>query len=147
MTDTIHDPTTTTRTGTPRRGCETKLRTVLRINAGVSLVTGGLLAVAPHRIDELLDTGHPGWVRIVGLGLLPFAAFYGWVAAGSVATMRRATPWIIAGDLAWVVASVATALAGWYSGGGIVAVLAMAAVVDSFALLQWSAWRQLPGTR
>lgn len=129
-----------------RHGSESTLRLVLRVNAVSSAVAGGLLAAIPYRIDELLDTGHPGWVRVVGLALLPFAAFYAWASTSSVATMRRATPWIIAGDIAWVTASVATVLAGWYSGGGVVAVLAMAALVDAFALLQWRSWRRLPVT-
>ena len=57
--------------------------------------------------------------------------------------LRRITPQIVAGDVGWVVASVVTVLLGWYSGSGVVAVLAMAAVVDVFALLQWTAWRRL----
>ena len=43
----------------------------------------------------------------------------------------------------WVVASAATVLLGWYSGVGVVAVLAMAAIVDVFAVRQWNAWRRL----
>jgi hypothetical protein len=130
-----------------RGGAEHTLRTVLRLNALNSLVFGALLTAIPHRIDELLDTGHPGWVRLVGLGLLPFAALCAWLSTASLHQLRRMTPQIVAGDMAWVVASVVTVLLGWYSGGGVVAVLAMAAVVDAFALLQWSAWRRLPLTR
>ena len=49
----------------------------------------------------------------------------------------------MAGDASWVVASVGTVTLGWYSGGGAVAVLAMAVVVAAFAVLQFFALRQL----
>jgi len=133
-------------TRTPTR-CANRLRRVLRANAVNSFAAGLLLAVAPTRIDQLLDTGHPGWIRVVGVALLPFAALCAWLSSAPIDTLRRLTPLIVAGDVAWVVASVATVLLGWYSGGGVVVVLAMAAVVDLFALLQWSAWRKLRPTR
>ena len=125
---------------------ERRLRIVLRLNAANCVVFGALLVARPARVDELLDTGHPGWVRLVGLGLLPFAALCAWLSTASLPTLRRITPHVVAGDVAWVVASVVTVLAGWYSGGGIIAVLAMAAIVDVFALLQWTAWRRLRRT-
>lgn len=148
MTETIHTPINRQTTTRPaRRDHERRLRTVLRINAISSLASGVVLAVAPHRVDELLDTGHPEWVRVAGVALLPFAALCAWVSTASVATLRRMTPEIVVADVAWVVASVATVIAGWYSGAGVVAVLAMAAAVDTFAVLQWTSWRRLPTTR
>ena len=120
-----------------------RLRVVLRLNATNSFVFGALLAAFPGRVDDLLDTGHPGWVRLVGLGLLPFGALCAWLSTASLPALRRITPQIVVGDIAWVVASVVTVLLGWYSGGGIIAVLAIAAIVDVFALLQWTAWRRL----
>lgn len=133
-------------TRTPDR-CARRLRRVLRVNAANSFAAGLLLAAAPTRIDQLLDTGHPGWIRVVGIALLPFAALCAWLSSAPIGELRRLTPLIVAGDVAWVVTSVATVLLGWYSGGGAIAVLAMAAVVDLFALLQWSAWRNLRPTR
>lgn len=115
----------------------------MRANAANCVVSGTVLAVAARPIDDLLDTGHPGWIRVVGVGLLPFAVICWWVAAGSLDRVRRATPFIVAGDVTWVAASVVTVLFGWYSGGGAAAVLAMAAVVDVFAVLQFVAWRRL----
>jgi hypothetical protein len=135
-------------TGTAKRtDSEPKLRSVLRLNALNSFVFGGLLAAIPERIDELLGTGHPGLVRLVGLGLLPFAALCAWLSTRSREMLRRVTPLIVTGDVAWVIASVVTIMLGWYSGGGAVAVLAMAAIVEVFALLQWTTWRRLPVTR
>jgi hypothetical protein len=123
--------------------CEGKLRTVLRLNAANCIVSGTALAVFAGPIDDLLDTGRPGWIRLVGLGLLPFAAYCWWVAAGHPKRLENQTPLVIAGDIGWVGGSVVTVLLGWYSVGGIVAVLAMAVVVDVFALLQFSGWRKL----
>ncbi len=126
-----------------RSGCARKLRIVLRLNATNSFVFGALLAALPTTVDDLLDTGHPGWIRLVGLGLLPFGALCAWLSTASLSMVRRITPQIVIGDVGWVVASVVTVLLGWYSDGGIIAVLAMAAVVDVFALLQWTEWRRL----
>jgi hypothetical protein len=138
-------PGPTTR-ATEHSDCERKLRVVLRLNATNSFVFGALLAAFPAQVDDLLDTGHPGWIRLVGLGLLPFGALCTWLSTASPPTLRRITPQIVVGDVAWVAASVATVLLGWYSGGGIFAVLAMAAIIDAFALLQWTAWRRLQAT-
>lgn len=104
------------------------------------------MAVAPGTVDELLGTGHSGWVRLVGLALLPFAALVVWLSTADNEMLRRMTPAIIVGDVGWVVASIATVLLGWYSGSGIAAVLAMALLVDVFALLQFNAVRHLRRT-
>jgi hypothetical protein len=143
MTDITATPKAPTKPRHDRHDCEHRLRVVLRLNALNSIVFGLVLATVPGRIDELLDTGHPGWIRVVGLGLVPFGAFCAWLSTTSSTTLRRITPQVVAGDVAWVGASAATVLLGWYSGVGVVAVLAMAAIVDVFAVLQWSAWRRL----
>ena len=101
------------------------------------------MAAAPGVIDDMLGTGHTGWVRLVGLALLPFAAFVAWLSTASSRQLRLHTPGIVAGDVGWVIGSIATVLLGWYSGIGIAAVLAMALVVDVFALLQFNALRHL----
>lgn len=123
--------------------CERRLRIVLRANATSCTISGLALAVAPATIDELLGTGHPGWIRLVGLALLPFAALVFWLSTTDNEMLQRITPVIIAGDIGWVVASIGTALLGWYSGSGVAAVLAMALLVDIFALLQFNAVRHL----
>ncbi|MFT6292344.1 MAG: hypothetical protein ACJAR2_002961 [Ilumatobacter sp.] len=38
------------------------------------IASGAVLAVFAGPIDDPLDAGHPGWIRLVGLALLPFAA-------------------------------------------------------------------------
>ncbi len=122
---------------------ERRLRLVLRANAATSSISGLVMAVGPDTVDGLLDTGHPGWIRLVGLALVPFAAFVAWLSLSDLRHLRAHTPGIVAGDLLWVAASLATCLAGWYSTSGIVAVAAMAPAVDTFGTLQFIFWRRL----
>ena len=120
---------------------ERLLRLVLRLNAANSAVCGLLLIVFADSFAETLGTGYPGWVRLVGVALLAFAGLLLWIAAGDRDRLRSQTPAVIAGDAGWVVASIVTLLLGWFSGVGIALVIGMALVVDTFALLQWRAWR------
>lgn len=114
---------------------------MLRLNATSSAVSGLALAAVPGAFADVLDVGRPGWVPIVGLALLPFAAGVGWLSSRGVHRLRSFTPAIVAGDAGWVVASAITVTLGWYSGVGIALVVAMAAVVGAFGLLQWTAWK------
>ena len=122
---------------------ERRLRQVFRANVLTSAVSGIVMAIAPGTVDELLGTGHSGWVRLVGLALLPFAAFVAWLSTADLRQLQLHTPGIVAGDVAWVVASVATIAFGWYSSGGNVAVGAMALAVDVFAGLQLMFWNRI----
>lgn len=94
-------------------------------------------------MDELLGTGQPQWLRLVGFALLPFAAVVIWLSTTDASRLQQITPLIIAGDVGWVVASIATVLLGWYSGSGVILVLAMALLVDVFAVLQFNGVRHL----
>jgi hypothetical protein len=120
-----------------------RLRLVLRANAATSALGGLVMAVAPEQLDELLGSGHPGWVRVIGLALLPFAALVAWLSTTDAARLRRLTPAIVFGDAGWVIASVATILIGWYSVTGVIVVLVMAGAVGDFAVLQWRFLRRL----
>ncbi|MEM9745972.1 MAG: hypothetical protein AAF945_04700 [Actinomycetota bacterium] len=132
--DSASDSTSSTATTDAAVG---RLRLVLRLNALSSLASGLILSIAPNTVDDLLDTGRPGIVRLVGLGLIPFAVAVAWLSTAHVNQLRRHTPGIIVGDVAWVVASIVTIVLGWYSMGGAIAVAAMAALVDVWAVLQW----------
>lgn len=123
--------------------CERKLRRVLRANATTSAITGLAMLLAPSAIDDVLETGHPSWVRVVGIGLLPFAAVVAWLSSSTVGHLRRFTAAIVAGDVGWVAASLITVVLGWYSGRGVVVVLAVAVFVGGYALLQSTAVRHL----
>lgn len=122
---------------------ESTLRLVLRANALTSALGGVAMATASTAIDELLGTGHPGWVRVVGLALLPFAAFVAWLTTADRRQLSLHTPGIIVGDAGWVAASTATILLGWYSASGVIAVSVMAAAVGTFGTLQYVLLRRL----
>ena len=119
------------------------LRLVLRLNAANSAICGAALIVFGGPLADVLGVDRPGWVRLVGAGLLPFAAALVWVAAGDAERLRRFVPGIVVGDIGWVLASVVTLVAGWYSGVGIALVIAMAVLVDGFAMLQWRGVRAI----
>jgi hypothetical protein len=118
---------------------------VFRANAATSAIAGVAMAAASGTVDELLGTDQPGWIRIVGLGLLAFAAFVAWLSVADRPQLLTFAPEIVVADVAWVVASVTTCLLGWYSTQGIVAVGVMALGVDVFAGLQFVLWRRLRG--
>ena len=76
MTSALRTDVTESMTGTSERA-ERMLRLVLRINATSSVLSGMVLAVAPASIDEWLGTGHPQWIRLGGVRLVPFAVSLG----------------------------------------------------------------------
>lgn len=127
----------------PQLDTESKLRFILRANATTSALGGLAMAVAPGAADQLLGTGQPEWVRVVGLSLLPFAALVAWLSTADRRRLSLHTPGIVVGDVGWVVASAVTILLGWYSASGTIVVLAMAAAVDTFAVLQFVLLRRL----
>jgi hypothetical protein len=129
-------PTTTS-------AAEDALRTTLRLNAATSLLGGLAATAAAGPVDRLLGTREPGWVRVMGVGLLLFA---GGVAATSGATvdrLARRTPFISAADATWVAASTATIAAGWYSVRGKAIVAAGAVGVAAFCARQLVLVRRL----
>ena len=100
------------------------------------------MAIVPERVERVLGTGYPGWVRLVGIGVVVFGIDVALLSARPSDQLRRWTPVVIGADIAWVAASVVTILLGWYSTSGVIAVVAMAGAVDTFAVLQFRAWRQ-----
>ncbi len=112
------------------------LRSVLRANALTSAVGGLVAAAVPGTLDRLLGTGHPGWVRITGVGLVAFAGAVLAVARSRPERRRRDALAVSAADATWVVASFATIMAGWFSTGGAVAVALVAAMVATFGATQ-----------
>jgi len=106
-------------------------------------MSGLVMTMTPGAVDELLGTGHPGWVRLVGIGLLGFAAFVAWLSTASIRQLKQQTLAIVVGDVSWVVASAVTVVLGWYSSTGALAVGAMALVVDVLAGLQLVFWHRL----
>lgn len=113
-----------------------RLRNTLRLNALTSGIGGFVAAAAPGVIDRWLDTGRPAWVRAVGIGLVVFAVTVFAVGGARMSRLLRWTPVIVAGDVAWVVASAGTIASDWYATGGDVLVGGVAVMVAAFAVRQ-----------
>ena len=116
---------------------------MLRLNGATSLVGGLVGAVAPAALDRLLGTGHTGWVRFVGLGLVFYALDLLVLAGSRVARVSRWTPFVVGADVAWVSASIAGVAAGWFSGPGSAVVLMVGLAVGGFAWHQQRALAEL----
>lgn len=125
---------------------ETKLRQVLVANATTSGLGGITAVLFAHMVADLIGTDRTGWVRVIGAGLVAFAAFVVVTARSSTDHLRRVTPLISVGDLAWVVGTVTTTALGWYStlGGFVMAIVA--AMVGSFGIAQLAFVRRVAQT-
>lgn len=120
-----------------------RLRLVLGVNAVVSGMAGLLVAVAAPIIDSLLGTGTPVVVRIVGSALVVFAVGVYLVSRAEGSLFEKGVLEITILDFGWVIASVATVVAGWFSPLGNALVLAVAIVVGTFGALELSGLRQI----
>ncbi len=128
--------------GTAAGRADRRLRVVLTVNAATSTTGGAVAAVAGGRVDSLLGTGSPGWVRLVGAGLVAFGLAVLVLAGGPRNRRSRLTPVVSALDATWVVATVATIAAGWFSTRGAWTMAALGAVVLDLAVAQlWFARR------
>ena len=141
MTSTAHParihPHTTVRAERDRVTASRRLRAVLLTNALTSGVVGAITALAPGAVDDLLGTGHDGWLRLFGgIGFLVFAAAVGALARCSPATRARYAPLVSVFDAAYVLGVVVTVTAGWYSTTGDWVMAATAALVAEFAVGQ-----------
>jgi len=113
---------------------EALLRRVLLVNGIVSGVTGLLVFVFAGAVDGLLGSEAPAAVRVVGGGLAVFAATVYATSRSAGARLSSGARTIMILDLAWVVASLAAVVSGWFGPWGNVVVLAVAAVVGAFAI-------------
>ncbi len=143
-------PTVTPQTVT--RDTSPLLFRTLAANAAFSGLSGLLLALAPSSIAAWL--GLPGNVLLAPLGLMliGFAALLFFYVRRQA--IRRVEALVISAlDLGWVLGSIALVLfaPGLFSGTGVIAVLAVAAVVLLFfegqALALWRLGRATPTTR
>lgn len=122
---------------TPVRRAAQRLRNTLRLNACTSVGGGLALVAAPGPFNSLIGAGSSHWVRIVGAGLIVFALDVGTLSGARIRRLIRFAPLVSVADGTWVLASVATIAAGWYSTLGNAIVSAVAFMVGGFG------WRQL----
>lgn len=113
------------------------LRAALVANAGFSACTGSLLAADPGLVGHLLGIDGRALLRMLGVGLLLFAADLVHQATRPRISALRA--WLASsGDLMWVGASVVllAARSHWFSSAGSVVVALVAVAVLGFGLWQ-----------
>lgn len=120
----------------------TPLRTVLRINAGFSALSGVAAVVAARSVGDLLGVGDSSPVdetlviRLVGAGLLVFAALVAALSTADPDRLVRDVVIVSAADVGWVVATIVAVALGWFSTTGVVVMGLVALVVAAFALEQ-----------
>jgi hypothetical protein len=122
----------TPRTSSP----ESLLRIVLRTNATTSGLGGFVAAVAPGPVDEILGTGQEGWVRLVGIGLVAFAALVIVTSRFDREQLVRAVPGISLGDGAWVIGTIIAIALDWFSTSGAVVMGVVGLMVGVFGVEQ-----------
>ena len=120
------------------------LRLALRIDAAAS----GALGLASASPAPVLDAtaGIPtGWLVALGLFLLGYATGLAWLSARPRIPPRLAWT-VVAGNLVWVVLSVAAVVLGWFpfTALGAALVVAQAAAVTGLAGLQYVGLRRGP---
>lgn len=133
----------TPRTSSP----ESLLRIVLGANATTSGLGGLIAAVAPGPLDEVLGTGQEGWVRLVGIGLVAFAALVVVTSRLDREQLVRLVPGISLGDGSWVVGTVIAIGLGWFSTSGAVVMGLVGLMVGVFGVEQALLVRALSSTR
>lgn len=108
------------------------LTLVLKTNALTSGLTGILLAALANPLSGLLGLSST-FLLVAGLGLVPFALFVWFVANDPTPARVRM---VSAMDFAWVLGSIAVVIELPLTTLGTVAVLGVAAVVETFGTLQ-----------
>lgn len=120
----------------------TSLPGALRLDAVVTAANGAAYLAAAAPLSDLLGLD-AALLRVAGAGLLAFAAVV-WLVASAKRMSRPAATTIIALNAAWVVGSVAAALAdlGTPTTAGAAWMIAQALVVAGFAELQITGLRR-----
>lgn len=121
------------------------LRRALLADAVITGATGALMAGGASVLTGMLGLPEP-LLRYAGLVLLPFAAFVAFTATR--ATVSRAAAWAaVLINALWVLDSAALLVTGWVAPTplGYAFVLFQAAVVASFAMLQFQGLRRAVG--
>ena len=125
------------------RHAATKLRNALRLNAEFSTITGAAALVAAAPIADLLGRDEVWLVRLVGGGLLGFAALAFFYSGTRTSMLYRQARDVTAADAAGVVATLVGISLGWFSTGGAITMAALAAIVSGLAARQWQTRRRL----
>jgi hypothetical protein len=118
------------------------LRNVLRFDAFTCLAMGVLLLGLPSRLANLFALP-PALLWWAGVVLLPCAALM-WIAARLASQTTLLAKLVVAGNVAWVIASIAVVIEFNPSTLGLLVVLAQAAAVVVIAALEYRELRRSP---
>jgi len=120
------------------------LRTVLRLNALFSFVSGLAFLFAAGPMGQFIGVEALLALRILGISLLPFAAFVYWVTTSAAIRPSHARI-IITLDVLWVIGSLILLLGSWLplTTAGKWFVFLQADAVATFAILQTIGLRRL----
>jgi hypothetical protein len=111
------------------------LRQSLRLDGIASGLTGAVLLFGAGPVSALIGLSTPGVARVVGAGLVLYAAALLW-NAGRARVSRAETVAAVVLNAGWVLGSIAVIELGGLSPLGNVAVAAVAAAVLGFAILE-----------
>lgn len=123
---------------------DTFLRRSLQLDGVASGLTGVLLLVAAGPVSTLVGNAVPGIARLIGAGLVIYAAALLWNARRATVARGEVVAAVLL-NIGWVVGSVALVVLGPLTALGNVAVAAVALAVLGFTLLEIAGLRRLRG--
>ena len=125
------------------RRAATRLRNLLRLNSVFSTVTGAVGLIVAGPIAAFLGVDQIWLVRLLGAGLLGFAAATFAVSGTRTSVLRRWSQVISLNDLGWVAGTVIVIAAGWFSTQGATAMGLIGIIVLVLGVSQMRAQRRL----
>ena len=109
-----------------------KLRSVLKLNAAFSALSGLVAVAAGPWVSERSGIDHVTLTRLAGLGLIIFAVDVAWLSRSDERRLVRDSLYVSVADLTWVAATIALLAAVELTTGGIVAAVLLALAVADF---------------
>ncbi len=113
-----------------------RLRTILRLNAATSAVGGLIAAIGAGWVSDTLGIDHVAITRLVGIGLIVFAADVWYVSTRSQPKLVAETLLISVADAIWVAATIVILALGILTTAGTVTAIVLGIGVGDFALTQ-----------
>jgi hypothetical protein len=121
------------------------LRRSLQLDGIASALCGALLLMAAQPLSSVIGLSGPGPARVVGGGLLVYAALLLWNAARATVNRGEALTAVVL-NVVWVLASALLIVDGPLTAVGNLAVAAVAAAVLGFTVLEVVGLRRLHTT-
>lgn len=125
------------------RRAATKLRNLLRLNAEFSMITGAVGLIAAGPVAEFLGVDQVYLVRLLGAGLLGFAAAVFAVSGTRTSVLQRWSQIISINDVGWVAGTIVVIAFGWLSTTGAIVMGLIGLVVLELGISQMRARSRL----